>query len=115
MRMQIFAALADKTRLRILEVLAGNGPLPASEIYAHFSLTAPAISQHLKTLKEANLVTVESRAQHRYYTLNPSSLTELEQWILHMRDASRKQPLANSPHAQQEIKTPSSSKKKKQL
>lgn len=73
-------ALADPTRRRILEVLAG-GQRSAGEIAAHFSLTQAAISQHLKTLRQAGLVAVEPVAQQRIYRLDPHGLRELSHWI----------------------------------
>ena len=44
-------------------------------------MSAPAISQHLKVLREARLVRVEKRAQHRIYYVNPEPMKELETWI----------------------------------
>lgn len=78
--MDIFYALADPTRRKILELLANRGELPAAEIYANFTVSHPAISQHLKVLREANLVTVEKRAQQRIYQINPETMLELEDW-----------------------------------
>ena len=61
-------------------MLAQNGPMPASEICANFKATPPAISQHLKILREANLVLVEKRAQQRIYRINPASVHEVVDW-----------------------------------
>jgi uncharacterized protein YndB with AHSA1/START domain/DNA-binding transcriptional ArsR family regulator len=82
--MDIFAALADPTRRSILELLASNGPLSAKEIYAHFPVSPPAISRHLKVLKEAKLVRVEKRAQQRMYQINPDAMIETEAWPKHI-------------------------------
>lgn len=79
--MDAFTALADPTRRNILEMLATNGSLAATDIYKHFTASAPAISQHLKALKTANLVRVEKRAQKRIYYVNPEPMRELEKWI----------------------------------
>lgn len=76
-----FAALAEPTRLRIIDMLAQRGALSASDISAMFSSSAPAISQHLRVLREAGLVTVHKRAQQRIYYLEPSSMTEVQEWI----------------------------------
>ena len=81
-----FSALADPTRLHIVELLALNGRLPAKQISKHFTASPPAISQHLKVLKQANLVQVEVNGQQRIYSLNPQGITEIEQWISKMRD-----------------------------
>lgn len=75
-----FSALAEPTRRRIIELLARHGQLSASEIYAQFPVSDPAISQHLKVLREAGLVQVEKRAQQRIYRINPKALLELEDW-----------------------------------
>ena len=82
--MDTFAALADPTRRQIVELLARDGPISATEIAAHFPLTPPAISQHLKVLREAHLVHMDRRAQQRLYRINPDALLELEQWAKHM-------------------------------
>ena len=79
--MDVFAALAEPTRRSILEMLEVNGSLSASDIYKNFTVSAPAISQHLKVLKTANLVRVEKRAQKRIYYVNPEPMKELEKWI----------------------------------
>jgi len=79
-----FYALADPTRRKILEMLHSQGPLPATEIYAQFPASPPAISQHLKVLRQAELVRVEKRAQHRIYQLNPEAMLELGEWARHL-------------------------------
>jgi DNA-binding transcriptional ArsR family regulator len=83
--MDMFAALADPTRRSILEMLARNGPLAATEISAQFPVSPPAISQHLKVLREAKLVLMEKRAQQRLYRLNPETLSQFEAWLQHMQ------------------------------
>lgn len=79
--MDIFTALAEPTRRNILEMLAANGNLSATEIYQKFRSSPPAISQHLKVLRDANLVRVERQAQKRIYYVNPEPMHELEMWI----------------------------------
>jgi DNA-binding transcriptional ArsR family regulator len=79
--MDAFTALAEPTRRNILEMLASNGQMPATAIYKRFKATPPAISQHLKVLKEANLVGVQKKAQQRIYYVNPEPMKELEKWI----------------------------------
>ena len=79
--MDAFLALAEPTRRNIMEMLASNGSLAASDIYSRFKATPPAISQHLKVLREAKLVRVEKRAQRRIYYINPEPMKELEKWI----------------------------------
>lgn len=79
--MDAFTALAEPTRRNILEMLASSGSLSATDIYKNFKSSPPAISQHLKVLKNANLVRVEKRAQKRIYYVNPEPMKELEKWI----------------------------------
>lgn len=81
----IFNALAEPTRLRIVEMLAQSGGLPAGQIGDGFNVSSSAISQHLKVLKKANLVQVEIHAQQRIYSLNPTGIGEIEEWIGHVR------------------------------
>jgi DNA-binding transcriptional ArsR family regulator len=78
--MDKFSALADPTRRFILEMLARNGQLSATEISDNFQVSPSAISQHLKVLREAKLVLMEKRAQQRLYQINPETMGELEQW-----------------------------------
>ncbi len=79
--MDMFSALAEPTRRDILELLAKRGRLSASAIYRKFDQTPPAISQHLKILREAKLVDVKKQAQQRIYQINPKKITELEEWL----------------------------------
>lgn len=78
------AALGDPTRRRIVEMLAA-GEMSAGEIGARFAVTAPAISQHLKVLREAHLVRVRAEAQRRIYALDPHGLDDLDAWLAGIR------------------------------
>ena len=82
--MTALTALADPTRQRIVEMLAA-GALSSGEIADRFDLSAPAISQHLKTLKTAKLVSVQVEAQRRIYSLNPEGVTEVAEWVDRIR------------------------------
>lgn len=82
--MTVFHALADPNRRQILELLARREQA-AGEIAEHFSISAPAISQHLKVLRDANLVTVRVEAQRRIYALNPAGLAEVDAWMAQVR------------------------------
>ena len=75
--MDMFSALADPTRRKIIEILAANGQLSATDICEKFPISPPAISQHLKILREAQLVHMEKRAQQRIYQLNPQAMLAL--------------------------------------
>lgn len=83
--MDRFEALADPTRRAILEMLSRRGALPAGDIAAQFDISAPAVSQHLKVLREAGLVLVDRRAQQRIYRLNEEAVREIEQWAGRVR------------------------------
>ena len=78
--MDVFSALAEPTRRRIMEILAERGQMAASDIYEEFSSSPQAISQHLKVLREADLVRVKKQAQKRLYEINTSKVQELEEW-----------------------------------
>ena len=78
--MDMFSALAEPTRRSILEMLASNGQLSATAISSKFRVSPPAISQHLKILREARLVSMEKHAQQRLYAINPEAMNELEEW-----------------------------------
>jgi len=78
--MQSLSALADPTRQRILEMLAG-GALSSGDIAQRFDVSAPAISQHLKTLRDAKLVRVRPEKQKRFYELDPQGIGEVAAWI----------------------------------
>lgn len=79
--MDMFSALGQPTRRSIIEMLARNGELSATAISEKFHMSSPAISQHLKILREAKLVAMEKRAQQRVYKINPDTMLELEGWI----------------------------------
>jgi DNA-binding transcriptional ArsR family regulator len=83
--MDIFTALGEPTRKNIIEILAINGQLSAKEIYSRFSVSASAISQHLKILKEAKLVIMQKLAQKRIYQINTEKIIELEDWAKQMK------------------------------
>ncbi len=78
--MDVFEALAAPTRREIIEMLASKGQLSATAIYAQFEASPPAISQHLKVLREAKLVEVEIRGQQRLYRIDPQGIEEIDQW-----------------------------------
>ena len=82
--MLVLNALADPTRQRIVEMLA-DCELSAGAIAERFDMSPPAISQHLKVLKDANLVRVRADAQRRIYALDPEGFDELEQWMTRIR------------------------------
>ena len=83
--MDMFVALADPTRRNILELLAKRGELSATAIYEQFPVSPQAVSQHLKVLREANLVEMEKHAQKHLYRINPQTLSQFEEWVNNMQ------------------------------
>ena len=73
-------AIADPVRRQILLKLRA-GPLPAGDIAGQFTITRPAISRHLRVLRESGLVRDETVGRQRVYTLDTSRLAELSEWI----------------------------------
>jgi DNA-binding transcriptional ArsR family regulator len=82
--MDVFAALADDTRRQIVELLARE-ELLAGEVAAHFGCSRPAISHHLKVLREAGLVRSRVDAQRRVYSVEPAGLDAVEAWAATQR------------------------------
>src|SRR5215470_4578047 len=78
----VFRAIADPTRRGILDILA-DGEQPVMALAESFDLTLPAISQHLKILKEAGLVAQEQIGRQRFYEINPEPLREVADWMSH--------------------------------
>jgi DNA-binding transcriptional ArsR family regulator len=78
--MQSLLAIADPTRRRIVELLAEN-ERTAGQLVDEFDVSASAISQHLKVLREAGLVTVRAVGQSRVQALNPDGFSDVEEWL----------------------------------
>ncbi len=83
--MEVFAALADPTRAKIVEVLAVRD-LTAGEIASRFPVSRPAVSRHLSVLLKARLVRAREEAQRRVYSLDPTGLSQADQWLARCRD-----------------------------
>lgn len=80
-----FAALAEPTRYRIVELLRA-GPRAVGEIGGRLRLNQPQVSKHLRVLKDSGLVDVAPRAQQRLYHLRPEPLRELHKWLERYRE-----------------------------
>ncbi len=78
--MDYFVALADPTRRQIIESLS-LGERSFGELADQFEMSRPAVSQHLKVLKNNGMVTVRAEAQRRYYRLNHDGLEEIDAWL----------------------------------
>src|SRR5918993_1185454 len=75
-----FAVLAEPNRRRILDELS-QGERTVNELVDHLSLSQPAVSKHLRVLRDAELVTARVDKQHRRYRLRPERLQELDAWL----------------------------------
>jgi DNA-binding transcriptional ArsR family regulator len=73
-------ALADPTRRQVFERL-GRGPMPVGQLAKGLPVSRPAVSQHLKVLKEAGLVTEEQDGTRRIYRIDPHGLARLRAWL----------------------------------
>jgi len=75
-----FAALADGTRRHLLEQLA-TADRAVGELVTGLDISQAAVSQHLRVLREAGLVTARKEGRNRYYRLRPAALAELRDWL----------------------------------
>lgn len=82
---QALQALSDPTRRELLALLAA-GERTAGELAAPFPVSRPAISRHLRVLRESGLVRVRSDGRERRYALEPEPLRELDEWLEPYRD-----------------------------
>jgi DNA-binding transcriptional ArsR family regulator len=84
--MDVFEAIAEPNRRAVLDLLAER-ERPAGELVAHLQqLTQPAVSRHLRILREVGLVDVRPDGQKRIYTLRAERLLEIENWISRYRE-----------------------------
>ena len=77
----VFAAVASPVRRRLLGLLLEAGPLPVQQLAAHFAMSRPSVSEHLKVLKDAGLVREHKTGRHRYYQIDPGPLQQLSEWL----------------------------------
>jgi DNA-binding transcriptional ArsR family regulator len=75
-----FAVVADPTRRRILDLLR-EGERPVGELVERLAMSQPAVSKHLRVLRDAGLVAVRTDAQRRMYRLRSEPLVELDEWL----------------------------------
>src|SRR4051794_36213522 len=75
-----FAVLAEPSRRDILDLLR-HGERPVGDLVEHLRLSQPAVSKHLRVLRDAGLVEVRADAQRRLYRLRPEPLTEIDEWL----------------------------------
>lgn len=77
---QTFSALSDRTRMNIVEDLIAHGEKAAGELVDGSGMTAPAISRHLKVLREAGLVTLRVDGTRRIYAARADALRAISDW-----------------------------------
>ncbi len=82
---QVFRAIADPSRRQMLQRLAGS-PRPAAELGRGLGVSQPAVSQHLKILREAGLVASTREGRRRIYRLQPEGLKAVFAWVQHFED-----------------------------
>ena len=85
---EVFKALSDKTRRKILELLKEEDRT-AGEIAEYFNITKASISHHLSILKQANLISDEREGQFIYYSLNTSIFEEVIGWFMELSDKEK--------------------------
>ena len=79
---KVFASLGDSTRFAIVMRLMTNGPLPAGDLQDVADISAPAISRHLKVLREAGVISQTIDRQRRIYGVDPSVIETIHAWTL---------------------------------
>lgn len=77
---QTFTALGDKTRRAILAQLM-EGEIPVSDLAKSFDMTLTGVSNHVRVLNEAGLLSVEKRGRTRHCSLNPNALRDASDWL----------------------------------
>ena len=83
--MNALEALADPTRRQIVELLADHDR-NAGEIASHFRVSRPAVSRHLRVLREHGLVQTRTEGQQRIYSLDPAPLARVNRWLVDYQD-----------------------------
>ena len=81
-----FAALGDATRFAIVERLLNEGELPAGELQNVGAMSAPAISRHLKVLREAGVLQRRVDKQRRMYSVRPEAVQAINDWSMTYRE-----------------------------
>jgi DNA-binding transcriptional ArsR family regulator len=84
-RVQALVAIGDPTRRELLALLAA-GEIAAGDLAARFPVSRPAISRHLRVLREAGLVRSRTEGRRRLYALDPAPLREVDAWLEPYRD-----------------------------
>jgi DNA-binding transcriptional ArsR family regulator len=99
--MEALAALADPVRREIVEVLMDH-PEDAGTLAARFPISRPAVSRHLRVLRDCGLVRSETVAQHRIYHAEAAPLREIDDWVSRYRAFWMEKLDALDTHLQEE-------------
>lgn len=78
---RVFAALANATRREVLRLLRDDGPQPVQRLAEHFAMSRPSLSEHLKVLRGAGLVSEQRAGRQRIYRLEAAPLSEVQDWL----------------------------------
>ncbi|MEV4571724.1 metalloregulator ArsR/SmtB family transcription factor [Nonomuraea jabiensis] len=78
---EVAGAIADRVRRRILEMLKDGRRLSAGEVAERFDISRPAVSRHLRVLRQSGLVRAELIGRQRFYALEPEPFGELITWL----------------------------------
>lgn len=84
----VFKAIADQSRRKILNLLKSHGSLTAGEIAGHFEFSKASLSEHLKILRLAGLIYSTKKGQFVHYRLNTSIFEDLLSWVINLRNKS---------------------------
>lgn len=82
---ETFAAIGNPTRFALVERLLARGELPVSELLEGSDISAPALSRHLKVLRQAGVLTQRVDKQQRLYSVRPEALASIGNWTLNFR------------------------------
>lgn len=85
----VFEALGEPTRRRILELASAGGHTVGTivaELRREMTISQPAVSQHLKVLREAKLVKARTEGRHRHYTIDEAGLNAALAWLAQLAD-----------------------------
>lgn len=77
----VFTAVSNPARREVLRLLRDDGPRPVAQLAQHFDMRRPSLSEHLKLLKDAGLVTERRVGRQRWYSLQAEPLRELTDWL----------------------------------
>ena len=110
----VFRAIADPNRRVLLSLLAQK-PQPVNKLLEHLSISQPALSQHLKVLREAGLVSTRPEGRERIYSIEAAPLKEVVDWVMEYEKFWKEKFIALGKHLEKKHgkrpPTPSTRKK----